>query len=306
MNILIVKLNASGDVVRTTSLLRALAGDVTWVTAAPNVELLPHETPGLRRFEWADRASAMDREYDLVINLEDELAQAEFAREVRHTRLFGAYLDGSGTICYSEDSRQWFDFSLISVYGRQRADQLKLQNRRTYQDLIFNGLGLTFTGERYVLPRPGPTSLAGDVAIAPVAGPVWPMKGWAYYDQLKAELEATGLVVNVLPLRNTLLEHMADVSHHRCLVGGDSLPMHFALGTGTPCVTLFNCTSPWEICDYGLQTKLISPLLERFFYKRDFDLAATTAIRLDDVFDAVVERLSRTVSSCSARDHAHD
>ena len=45
------------------------------------------------------------------------------------------------------------------------------------------------------------TPLIGDVAIAPVAGPVWPMKGWAYYDQLKAELERTGLRVNFLPRR---------------------------------------------------------------------------------------------------------
>jgi hypothetical protein len=205
--------------------------------------------------------------------------------------LFGAYLAKDGSLGYSEDSRDWFDLSLISVYGRQHADALKLLNRRTYQELIFEGLGLTFTGERYVLPRPAVTPLTGDVAIAPVAGPVWPMKGWAYYDQLKAELERTGLRVNFLPRRNSLLEHMGDVSNHRCLIGGDSLPMHFALGTGTHCVTLFNCTSPWEIYDYGLQTKLVSPLLERFFYKRDFDTAATTAIRLDDVFDAVMERL---------------
>jgi lipopolysaccharide heptosyltransferase II len=109
---------------------------------------------------------------------------------------------------------------------------------------------------------------------------------------LKAELEAAGLRVNVLPRRDTLLEHLGDVSNHRCLVSGDSLPMHFALGTGTPCVTLFNCTSPWEIYDYSLQTKLVSPLLERFFYKRGFEEAATTAIPLEAVFDAVMEKLN--------------
>src|SRR5213078_2088977 len=122
-------------------------------------------------------------------------------------------------------------------------------------------------------------------------GPVWPMKGWAYYDRLKAELEATGLRVNVLPRRNSLLEHMGDVSNHRCLVGGDSLPMHFALGTRTPCVTLFNCTSPWEIYDYGMQEKIVSPLLEEFFYKRGYDERATTAISVDQVFDAVMAQL---------------
>jgi hypothetical protein len=54
---------------------------------------------------------------------------------------------------------------------------------------------------------------------------------------------------------------------------------------------LFNCTSPWEIYDYGIQTKLVSPLLEQFFYKRGFDAAAIAAIRVEDVFDAVINRL---------------
>jgi hypothetical protein len=291
MSTLIIKLNATGDVVRTTALLRKLEGDVTWITASPNTELLPKPDGRLRCIEWADRERAIDRQYDLLINLEDEVPAAAFAAQVRHRRLFGAHLDKNSSVAYSEDSSQWFDLSLVSVYGRERADQLKLLNRRTYQDLVFEGLGIEFAGESYVLPAPAPTPLCGDVAIAPVAGPVWPMKGWAYYDELRAALEDAGLRVNILPRRNTLLEHLGDVKNHRCLVSGDSLPMHFALGTRTPCVTLFNCTSPWEICDYGIQTKLVSPLLERFFYKRGFDPAATTAIRLDDAFDAVMQLL---------------
>jgi ADP-heptose:LPS heptosyltransferase len=289
--LLIIKLNATGDVVRTTTLLRCFSSDVTWITAAPNAELLPEQTPTFRRFEWAQRDLVRDRQYDLVINLEDEAATAAFATEVPHTRLFGATLDEYGSVTYTEDSREWFDLSLISVHGRARADQLKLSNRRTYQELVFEGLGQMFAGEPYVLPASASPTLSGDVAIAPNAGPVWPMKGWAYYDLLKGELEAIGLSVNVLPKRQSLLEHLADLRNHRCLVSGDSLPMHLALGTGTPCVTLFNCTSPWEIYDYGLQTKLVSPLLEQFFYKRGYDVAATTAIRLDDVFNAVMTAL---------------
>jgi ADP-heptose:LPS heptosyltransferase len=117
------------------------------------------------------------------------------------------------------------------------------------------------------------------------------MKGWAYYGELKHVLEAAGLHVNVLPRRATLREHMADVGNHRCLVGGDSLPMHLALATRTPCVTIFNCTSPWEIHDYGIQTKVVSPLLNQYFYRRGNDPVATTAIKLDDVYEAVMERL---------------
>lgn len=295
MTVLIIKLNATGDVVRTTTLLRVLPHDITWVTAETNTALLGFSNR-TRCLGWAERAEALDREYDLVINLEDDVPPAQFASQVTHARLFGAYLDASGAVAYSEDSRHWFDMSLSSRFGRQRADELKLLNRRTYQDLIFDGLGLVFTGQRYLLPAPAATPLAGDVAIAPVAGPVWPMKGWAYYDELERELETAGYRVNVLPRRDTLLDHLGDIANHRCLVSGDSLPMHFALGLNKSCVTIFNCTSPWEIYDYGLQTKLVSPLLERFFYKRGFDEAATTAIPLDDVFNAVMERLKPTVT----------
>ena len=67
--------------------------------------------------------------------------------------------------------------------------------------------------------------------------------------------------------------------------------MHFALGTGRRCVTLFTCTSPWEIYDYGLQTKIVSPLLAEFFYKRGFDFRATTAISLDEVYGFTIRQL---------------
>jgi heptosyltransferase II len=291
MNILIIKLNATGDVVRTTPLLRRLQGRFTWITAQNNLALLDNLSPNLRSLSWDDRDVARDEKYDLAINLEDELNCSAFLKEVRYEQLFGAYLSAKGELTYTEDSRSWFDLSLISVWGKRKADQLKLVNRRTYQEMIFAGLGLTFEGDAYVLPEGRATDLAGDVALAPVAGAVWPMKNWAYYAELKQELENRGLKVNVLPRRTSLVEHLSDVQNHRCLVGGDSLPMHFALGSGVPCVSLFNCTSPWEIYDYGIQTKIVSPLLSEFFYRRDFDPRATTAIHLNEVLEATSQTL---------------
>src|SRR5439155_17742423 len=133
---------------------------------------------------------------------------------------------------------------------------------------------------------------------------IWPMKKWAYYEELKQQLEDRDLIVNVLPKRSSLLEHLSDVCNHQCLVGGDSLPMHFALGSGTRCVALFTCTSPWEIYDYGIQKKIVSPLLEEFFYKRGYDERATTAITVDEVFDAVMHQLETArPSQLQARRH---
>jgi len=291
MNVLIVKLGATGDVVRTTPLLPRLSGSVTWITAAKNGVLLDGLSDNLRHFSWQARARALDIPYDLAINLEDTLEAATFLNRIRPAEIFGAYSDSSQCLLYTNNSKCWFDLSLISSHGRQEADRLKLLNRQTYQELIFRGLALNFAGETYLLPKPIETGLSGDVAIAADAGPIWPMKKWAYYGELKQQLEDSGLIVNVLPERSSLLEHLADVRNHCCLVGGDSLPMHFALGTGTRCVTLFTCTSPWEIYDYGIQKKIVSPLLEEFFYKRGYDKRATTAISVDEVFDGVMNQL---------------
>jgi ADP-heptose:LPS heptosyltransferase len=290
MKVLILKLNATGDVVRTTPLLRCLPGEITWITARNNIGLLDGLKSNLRSLCWEDRESIQGEEYDLVINLEDEAELAAFVKGIRHKQLFGAYMNGSSAISYTEDSRRWFDMSLISAYGKQEADSLKFQNRRTYQELIFEGLGFHFSGQKYILPESDYTELSGDVAIAPVAGAVWPMKNWAFYEELKKELEGAGLKVNMLPKRPSLLQHLHDVRSHRCLVGGDSLPMHFALGTNTRCVSLFTCTSPWEIYDYGLQTKIVSPLLGDFFYQRGFDRRATEAIALEEVYEATMRQ----------------
>jgi heptosyltransferase-2 len=155
--------------------------------------------------------------------------------------------------------------------------------------MVFACLGFRFQGESYVLPGPERTALEGDVAIASESGPIWPMKQWAHYEELQRELEASGLVVNVLPRRASLLEHLGDISNHRMVVSGDSLPMHLALGLGKRTWAFFNCTSPWEIYDYGLLTKLVSPRLAEFFYHRVFDPAATRAVSLETVVRLILE-----------------
>ena len=81
--------------------------------------------------------------------------------------------------------------------------------------------------------------------------------------------------------------------------------MHLALGVGTPCVSIFNCTSPWEIYDYGIQTKLVSPLLGEFFYKRGFDPRAATAIPLEAVIEAVKASLDRATTAAGDKPQPH-
>lgn len=288
MKILIIKLGAAGDVLRTTPILNVLSGDIFWITSSENRVFLADNERINRCVSIEEAESFVLVEYDLIINLEDSIDVGKFVRRLKYKQIFGAYLDESNVLVYSDTSREWFDLSLISRFGREKADVLKLQNRMSYQEMMFHGLGYKFNSEQYFLPMTKGSDLTGDIAISEKAGSVWPMKNWAYYSELRAKLQKAGYKVNVLPQRATLLEHVADVQNHKLLISGDSLPMHIALGSGVKCITIFQCTSPWEIHGYGLQTKIISPLLQKYFYKRHFDRAATTCISLDDVCAAVV------------------
>src|SRR5262252_8964191 len=103
MNTLIIKLGASGDVVRTTPLLRRFSGSVTWITAAKNGVLLDGLSDNLRHFSWEARARALDIPYDLAINLEDTLEVAMFLKSVRSAEIFGAYADSCDRLCYTDN-----------------------------------------------------------------------------------------------------------------------------------------------------------------------------------------------------------
>ena len=284
---------------RTTPLLSCLDGQVTWITDSKNAVLIEGIKGNLRCLPWGEHDRALATHYDLAINLEDTVDVAQFLKKVDVDEIFGAYLKSDGPLSYTDNSRDWFDLSLISSYGKLKADKLKFRNRKTYQELVFEGLGFKFAGETYVLPASIETGLSGDVALAPDSGAIWPMKKWAHYGALKQALEDEGVVVNILQKRGSLLEHLADVKNHHCLVGGDSLPMHLALGSAVRCVSLFTCTSPWEIYGYGLQTKIVSPLLEEFFYQRGYDERAMTAIGVEEVFGAVMAQLEAKTSAAT-------
>ncbi len=294
MKILIIKTGAAGDVLRTTPLLRKLSGEIYWLTSDHCLPLL-QPLPQIKScISFSNRSQIIDIQFDLAINLEDTLDCCEFLNQLKVKRIFGAHLDSNGAITYSKDSRGWFDLSFISRFGIKNADRIKLLNRMSYQELIFSGLGLNFKGEQYILPPSSATDCCGDIAVAPKAGNVWPMKNWGYYDILIDRLRSLGLAVNILPQRPSLLEHIGDIKNHRYLISGDSLPMHIALGCGIKCFTFFICTSPWEIYDYGIQKKIISPSLARYFYKRDFDVNATFSISLEDAYKNIQDHIKKS------------
>jgi heptosyltransferase-2 len=280
---LIIKLGALGDVIRTTPLLRVLDAEITWVTSAPAMPLLENAGQISRVLVMDQPGFQLEHRYDLVINLEDDQSSAELAFAAGADTIIGPYINGSG-ITYSASSSEWFDMSLSSRYGRSKADELKMQNRKTYQEMIFSALGMTYRGEEPILTlalQKAPVS--GLVGIEERAGGVWPTKRWNQYRELADRLEASGYTTKFFTQRESVVDYADDINECEFVICGDTLAMHIALALGKRVVALFTCTSPHEIYGYGRLGKVVSPLIEQYFYRREYSPEPANAIRVETV-----------------------
>ena len=139
MRLLIVKLGALGDVVRTSYFARALKQKfggrlrLSWVTAPASADLL--------RFNanvddlWTNFESTRGHRFDRVYSLDDEIDTLQAVSRINAVSITGAFLkDGVGA--YTEDSAAWFDMGLLSRYGKARADELKKRNQRSHAEIF--------------------------------------------------------------------------------------------------------------------------------------------------------------------------
>lgn len=191
--ILIIKLGAMGDVLRTTPLLRKLAQvhpkrHVTWITAEPSLPLL--ETNPLIDRLWPADPSAIARlhveRFDLSICLDKDPLATAMATQAQAGRKQGFAMSETGN-AYPVNPGSEYTFAL------GLSDDLKFRrNRKTYQELIFECAGFEFSGEDYVLEleeadRAWAAGFCRDAGFRPDdivvglntgAGRVFPTKRW--------------------------------------------------------------------------------------------------------------------------------
>lgn len=287
-NILIIKTGAAGDVVRTTSLLNVLKGNIYWVTASNSRSLLPDDMPGLHVLTLEDSFQSLRNiEFEQVISLEEDEVSAKLAGEKGKKNITGIYLH-NGKINYTDDSAYWFNMSRVSKLGLQKANKLKGENSLSYQHCIFKMIGKEFKGEPYRIYTDKDIKVARKlIGIEKRAGAVWPDKQWWGYDELAAKLKNEGHQVKVFEQRNDIRDYLGDIAGCSHIVSGDTLAMHVALAYIKTCTAIFNCTSPQEIYDYGLLKKAVSPLLSKYFYSSSHDREVIESVSLDDVYNTL-------------------
>lgn len=148
MNILVIKLGAIGDVIRTTSILPGLKGrykgcKISWVTKKESFDILKNNSLIGNVHLINNSSEIKGRDYGLVICLDDDYEACELASKASSKKLIGSYLRNSQKT-YTKSSSLWFDMGLISRLGRQAADELKAKNKRTYQEIMYKILGLKY------------------------------------------------------------------------------------------------------------------------------------------------------------------
>jgi len=189
--------------------------------------------------------------------------------------------------------------SLVSRYGTQTANRLKLENRASFQEHLFRMFGQRFAGQPYHRFGP-PKEYDGPFAkrqrykilLATKAGPRWPNKEWAYFHECHRRLGRTWSV-SVLEMQPSLFALAQEIARYNLIVANDSLPMHIALSQSREVCALFTCTSPWEIYSYAGLRKIVSPKLEQFYYSNGCNYDARSGISVDVVVSAVEMFASR-------------
>ncbi len=151
--ILVIKLGALGDVLRTVALLPALRrrhGDdafFTWVTHPRALDLVANQ-PLVDKALPLDLETAVGlrgRRFDAVYVLDKEPAATGLAFSVEAEKRWGFTHDGRGALGVSNPEADY--------YWRLGLDDGEkfTKNTRSYQELLAEALGLDYRGERYEL-----------------------------------------------------------------------------------------------------------------------------------------------------------
>ena len=151
--VLVLKIGALGDVLRTTPVLRGLTEGadpvhVTWLTGESVAPLLEGH-PRIDQL-WVPSAETSEalaaQRFDLVLSLDKDPYSTSLAMRIEAGERRGFGRDEFGSLVpIHPDARLAYDLGL--------SDRLKFEvNDRTYQDLTFEVCGLPWKGQEYDVP----------------------------------------------------------------------------------------------------------------------------------------------------------
>ena len=298
--VLVIKLAALGDVLRTTAILPGIKAQwpdsyIVWLTLANTVELL-QGNPLIDEL-WTVEEDTPTRlaaeEFDLVLNPDADKRAAGLASQARAAERRGMLLDRRGFIVPANpEAVAWLEMGAF--------DQVKKQNQKTYQQLIYAMLKLDYERQeiglalkkselawaRGFLTEQGWRERDKIVGLNLGGGGRWKKKRWKAWHfetfgrRITAESGCKVLLIGgeqergliddlqkALPAgvlstgpNRSLRETGALIAHCRVLVTGDTLALHIASALKVPTVVPLGPTSASELEMYGRGEKTVAPI----------------------------------------------
>lgn len=300
MKIVIIKLGALGDVVRTLSVLPAIKekypeSEISWITKKESLQLFENNPYTNHLFSLPYKTS---EEFDVLFNFDIDKEATTLALDIKAKKKFGFYLKEGFPSAFNLAS----EYYLNTLFD----DELKKTNKKTYQEMMFEAAELEYKKQHcqiYLTEKDKEYSkkfldenqlkTENLIGIHMGASSRWLSKAW-HEDNLKEfikkssqkgyeillfagpdeaekqkkilnEMSGHGIKIFANNPENTLKEFASLVSLCKKMICSDSLSMHVSLALKKPVIGLFFCTSPNEVEGYGLLKKLVSPLLNNFF-----------------------------------------
>ncbi len=210
-HILIIKLDAIGDVLRATPLAVGLKKKypnsfLTWLVGAESYDLL-RNTPYIDRVvkynqEGVDALSV--QKFDILINLDKASHAAALAMRLDAKEKLGYGLDDKGFVFPLNKGAEYHYNICLDNWGK------KTTNEKNYQELIFMIAGLNYSGEEYFMNIPKQSIefakkflednsiQSSDIVVGlnTGCGPAFPHKKWTFegysklIDKLVKEINA--------------------------------------------------------------------------------------------------------------------
>lgn len=271
--ILIIKLGAIGDVIRTTTLLHKIKevyprSEIWWLTLSP--EVLPKNIDVVLSFIPQSITTLEAVTFDVIYNL-DKDREACALNSLLHSKVKKGFTLQNGK-CFPINSNAAHKY-LTGVF-----DDLSKVNKKSYQEEIFEICGFRFSGEEYMMPEvqnyawdlPSNKKIIG---LNTGCGGRWTSRLWPndYWISLAKQLKKAGFVPLLLGgeqehKKNLMLakrsgalylghfslnQFISEVNQCDLIVTAVTMAMHIAIGLEKKIVLFNNIFNKNEFELYG-------------------------------------------------------
>lgn len=323
MKIVIIKLGAKGDVVRTLPLLLAIKekyfnSEITWITKKSSREIL-ETSPHINNILTIPIEYELGS-FDILYNFDIEETAAELATKINAEKKYGFFLDQGYPTALNFPA----EYYLNTLFD----DEFKKNNKKSYQQIMFDLAELPYKNQHHPIYltdnekqyaenflKENNINRENLIGIHLGSSPRWPSKKWHidnikkfitkaknkgyeillfagpdekdYYENLVLDLKNQNIRIYTNNPYNTDKEFFSLINICKKVISGDSFALHVALALKKSTIGLFFCTPPDEVEDYGILKKIISPMLYDFFPEKmnEYSEELTKSISAEEVLN---------------------